>query len=223
MQKQTQILNPEVGYNQAISISTLTREEVINPAEYNLLCYSRPSDISPDGLPVGKLGNQASGFPFSALGHEWKGSEFLYLCGRWSLDTQGEIQKELASQRSGYIARRFTYNKYYQKRRKDFDIFKHHWMLWVVWQKCIGNEDFRKLLLSMPSDRIICEVEKRDPVWAFIRGEDGKLYGCNAMGKILTLCKRALETNMQPEIDYDLLNQSNIYIFGEKVMFRQEE
>ena len=96
-------------------------------------------------------------------------------------------------------------------------------MLWVVWQKCIGNEDFRKLLLSMPSDRIICEVEKRDSVWAFIRGEDGKLYGCNAMGKILTLCKRALETNMQPEIDYDLLNQSNIYIFGEKVMFRQEE
>ena len=28
MQKQTQILNPEVGYNQAISFSTLTREEV---------------------------------------------------------------------------------------------------------------------------------------------------------------------------------------------------
>ena len=31
------------------------------------------------------------------------------------------------------------------------------WMLYVVWQKCVDNPDFRRLLLSLPSDAVIIE------------------------------------------------------------------
>ena len=93
-------------------------------------------------------------------------------------------------------------------------------MLWCVWQKCQLNEGFAKLLTSVPDDVVIVEVvKKNDLVWSTNLDENGILYGGNAMGKILTICRRHLIAGTTPAIDTDLLNASNIHILGTKIQF----
>jgi hypothetical protein len=40
---------------------------------------------------------------------------------------------------------------------KDLDDFKHQWMLYVVWQKCLTNDDFAELLRLTLKDVFIIE------------------------------------------------------------------
>lgn len=162
----------------------------------------------------------AGGFPHAALGHIWKSTEFLYLLGERSLDGQEEIQKDVLTATSGYAAKRFKKTKYKKQIRHDFTVFRHQWMLWCIWQKCLGSEDFRKHLLSIPDDAIIVEKVKNDPVWAAEEDPDsGLLRGGNAVGKILTICRLCLLSNIIPSIDLELLNNAAIHILGQRVEF----
>ena len=47
----------------------------------------------------------------------------------------------------------------------------------------------------------------------------GVWKGQNNIGKILMICRDCLIEGSEPEIDYDLLQQSNIYLFGKKLSF----
>ena len=197
----------------------LLRQDVVDPLAQQVISYSGPSDMCGD-LPAGKLGNQAGGFPFKALGRTWPSSEHLYLLGYWS-GPEAEnvaIQQDVLSAKSGYAAKRFKKNKHKKEARPDFKEWRHEWMLWVVWQKCIYNEDFRKLLLSTNNARIV-EVVQKDPVWAAWYDENGKLVGANGMGKILMICREALQTNTSPMINNNLLNTLDIWILGRKISF----
>ena len=80
-----------------------------NLSYMNIITYSRPSDQCGD-FPAGKLGNQAGGFPFEALGHKWRSSEHLYLLGYWSGPEEANIaiQRDVLSAPSGYAAKRFN-------------------------------------------------------------------------------------------------------------------
>ncbi len=51
----------------------------------------------------------------------------------------------------------------------------------------------------------------------------GCFVGENNMGKILMLCKIALRNNTVPPIDYELLREKKIYLFGELLTFDKEE
>lgn len=210
----------EKQYNEALTASDLTRQEEFNPSLQSLLTYSKPSSTC-DGFPSGKLGNMAGGYPFNLLGTRWLGSEFLYLCGEWSQegDRSVEIQNYVRQMKSGAWAWRCSKAKYKNEIRSDFPMFRHQWMLWCVWQKCKQNKDFARLLMSVPDDRIVVEVEEHDPVWAVIPSEQGVLRGCNAMGKILTICKRCLVAGTEPEIDTQLLNAAGIFILGNRITF----
>lgn len=188
-------------------------QNIIDPkVEKNIISYSRPGD------EYGYLGNMKGGYPFKALGREWRSSEFLYLLGEWSNPDQTEIQKDVLTATSGYAAKRYKKSRYNREIRSDFKEFRHEWMLWVVWQKC-SNTEFKKLLLSLPEDCTIVEVEKNDPVWAACELPDGTYQGANGMGRILNYCKRCLHDGIEPNIDRELLNRSNIYILGQKVEF----
>jgi len=206
-------------YNNSIDETVLERQEAIDPQKLRCITYSKPHDVC-DGREV-HLGNQASGFPFTCLGHDWKGVEFLYLLGEWSNNTQEhlEIQKDVLTATSGYAAKRFKKSKHKKKIRTDFQEFRHQWMLWCVWQKCKGNETFRKHLLSFKDDTVIVEVVEHDPVWAAYPDKEGILRGGNAVGKVLTICRRCLRNNTQPKFDVELLNRSEIYILGERINF----
>ena len=197
----------------------LTRQEVVDTSIQSVISYSGPQDVC-DGFPAGKLGNQAGGFPFKILGHTWPSSEHLYLLGYWSGPEAGNvtIQQDVLSAKSGYAAKRFKKNKHKKEARPDFKEWRHDWMLWVVWQKCLYNEDFRRLLLST-DNALIVEVVKKDPVWAAWYNEEGKLVGANGMGKILMICRHGLLTGRKPSINEDLLNAVGIWILGERVRF----
>ena len=108
-----------------------------------------------------KLSNMVGGFPFEYAGMVWKDSERLYLCGEFSLDEDDhrKIQNLILSAKSGYAAKRFYKTPNKKLVRRDFDEFKLQWMLHCVWEKCKGNEDFRNLLLSIPSDVILVEKD----------------------------------------------------------------
>ena len=43
----------------------------------------------------------------------------------------------------------------------------------------------------------------------------GEWSGQNNIGKILMICKHCLEDGSLPDIDYDILNSSRIYILGD--------
>lgn len=210
-------MTQEQIYNSSLSPALLSRQECLNPAELRLLTYSKPHDEC-EGLTL-HLANMEGGFPFTALGREWKAVEFLYLCGEWSTASEESlaIQEDVLTAKSGYAAKIFKKTKHKRQIRPDFPQFRHQWMLWCVWQKCLGNADFRTHLLSLPTDRIIVEIARRDPVWATWPDADGILHGGNAMGKVLTLCKRCLAEGTAPEIDTALLNSAGIYILGQRV------
>ena len=210
----------EQNYNATINVNNLDKQEAINPNELNVLSYSGPASIC-EGIASGKLGNMAGGFHFNLFEVKWYGTEHLYLCGEWSEEGEKsiEIQNYIRKMPSGVFAKRCSKAKYEDLIRKDFTQFRHQWMLWCVWQKCVLNKDFAALLKSIPEDRVIVEVVKNDLVWAAWPDAEGILRGANAMGKILTICARCLRNNTQQEINTQLLNNAGIYILGKRVTF----
>ena len=211
------------------------------------------------------ISNMAGGFPFECGGRVWKDSERLYLCGEWSNNTDEHrfIQECLLSYTSGFGAKRFGKSRFRKFVRPDFADFRLQWMIYCVWQKCKGNEDFRKLLLQIPQDAILVENTTTDKwdsadIWGceiwelenkranlatvlmerhkdlkrkerdyIINVETNKINdigvwkGQNNIGKILMLCRDCIREETEPQIDYDLLRRSNIYILGELYTFNQ--
>lgn len=210
----------EARYNASLSVETLSQQESLDPNKLRIIRYSKPHDTC-EGREI-HLGNQAGGFPFDCLGHHFPSVEHLYLLGEWSLsgDEYKAIQEDVLTSKSGYAAKRFKKPKYHHKIREDFKTFRHQWMLWCIWQKCQGNKDFCQHLLSMPDDAIIVEEVPHDNIWAaYTNPQTGLLEGGNAVGKILTICRRCLIEHIEPQIDTELLNSKGLYILGERVNF----
>lgn len=138
-----------------------------------------------------RLSNMAGGFPFMFAGREWKDSERLYLCGEYSDGTEQHtaIQEELLSATSGYAAKRFIKSKHRAQVRADFKTFRLQWMLYVVWQKCLGNADFRRLLLSIPQEVTLVENTTTDT------GGSAEIWGCR--NKELTAARKALAEEIE--------------------------
>ena len=218
-------MSKEQEYNAGVTQDVLERLECLDPKVLRLLAYGRPSDtcqIDGQEFPSGRLGNMSGGFHFTLFDMKWYSSEHLYLCGEWSFNTERciEAQKYVRKMKSGAWAWRYSKAKYKKDIRPDFLTFRHQWMLWCVWQKCRLNKKFAKQLKSVPDDVIIVErVKKYDHVWATNADENAVLHGANAMGKILTICRRHLIVGTTPKIDTDLLNASNIYILGQRLQF----
>ena len=72
---------------------------------------------------------------------------------------------------SGYACKRFVKARYRKQVREDFSTFRLQWMLFCVWQKCKGNADFRKLLLST-DNAILVENTTKD------RWDSAEIWGC---------------------------------------------
>ena len=150
----------------------LDREEAYDAKTQNVWPFKHVNDIV-EGIKL-DLGNMASCYPFEVEGVKWRSSEELYLAGEFSNDTaeQRSIQEELRAAKSPYAAKRFVKGKHRKQVREDFTEFRTQWMLWCVWQKCKGNADFRRKLLSIPDDVILVEETTTD------RGGTATVWGC---------------------------------------------
>ena len=148
-------------------VASLGREERLVASELPVWCFKKVTDIV-EGIEM-RLSNMAGGYPFEFGGVNWLSSEQLYLCGEF---TDEAIQRELRSQTSGYAAKRFIKAKYKKQVREDFPTFRLQWMLFVVWQKCLGSEAFRNKLLSIPEGVILIEETTLDT------GGTAQIWGC---------------------------------------------
>lgn len=151
----------------------LDHEEVYDPQTQNVWPFKHVDDIV-EGVKL-DLCNMTSCYPFEVDGVKWRSSEELYLAGEFSNDTAEHraIQEELRAAKSPYAAKRFVKGKHRKEVREDFIEFRTQWMLWVVWQKCMGNIDFRRKLLSIPDDVILVEETTTDT------GGSGHIWGCS--------------------------------------------
>lgn len=150
----------------------LGRVEHINASHFNCLSFSKASDIV-NGINV-RLTNMAGGYPFSFGGATWHDSETLYLCGEFSDSSEKHllVQEDMQRQTSGFAAKRFIKKRNNNLIRQDFADFRIQWMLYVVWQKCMGNADFANLLLKLPHDAIIIEDTTKQ------HGDTKEVWGC---------------------------------------------
>ena len=153
-------------------INSLGRVEKYDATQVHCCSFAKASDIA-DGIKV-RFSNMAGGYPFSFLGITWKDSETLYLCGEFSdaSDKHLSVQKEMQRQTSGFAAKRFVKKRNKANIRQDFADFRIQWMLYVVWQKCMGNADFANLLLKLPHDAIIIEDTTKQ------HGDTKEVWGC---------------------------------------------
>lgn len=256
------------SYQSLFECIVLGRMETYDASKLNCWAFHKSTDER-DGITL-SLGNLCGGYPFSLCGHIFSTSESAYLCGEFSLNTpmHAEIQHELQEQKNGFVSKKFIKNKYKEYIREDWEEIRLQWMLYVVWYKCIGNADFRDLLLSLPKDAVIIENSNivrgrvngnnRDMVWGakndelkefenhlkfnekhapFLKPEYlkkleeerasiyyvGHFEGQNNMGKVLKMCQIALLNKVAPPIDYDLLREKKIHLFGELLTFDKEE
>jgi len=243
-----------------ISNLVLGREEVYK-ASPRIWSFKFTDDVV-NGINL-NLSNMVSAYPFEFGGYQWKDSERLYLCGEFSEDTvrHNEIQQQLVKSVSGYAAKRFVKSPNKRFVRADFTSFRLQWMLYVVWQKCKGNADFRKLLMQVPNDVVLVENTTTDKggsaeIWGCRNAElvdyrsslateitranptmkkkdlkrlinvetnkvnsIGEWRGQNNIGKILMICRDCIIKGTEPVIDYDLLRNAHIHIFGKPLQF----
>ena len=200
----------------------LRRKESIDPTEQPTLTFSAPDSICGD-FPSGKLSNYASGFPFKLFDYTWESSALIYLLGKWSdlykHPEKRNIQEDVLTAKIEYGDIHLK-DKYDCFCRPDFVDWQHEWMTFVVWKKCVGNADFRELLLST-GDAMIVEVAENDSVWAAQYNDEGLLQGANAMGKILMLCRDALRTGIEPQFEIDKwINKNGVEILNARLLYR---
>lgn len=120
------------------------------------------------------VGNMVGGFPFTMEGVHFNNSECAYIAGLFSDGTPENfaIQRQLAACTNGLMAKRGIRKPNEKKMRKDFFMFNIQWMLYVVWCKCVGNADFRRVLLAFPEDSVIIEDVSSHP------RSTGNIWGC---------------------------------------------
>lgn len=151
----------------------LDHEEVYDPTIQTIWPFKHVDDIV-EGSKL-DLCNMTSCYQFEVNGVKWRSSEELYLAGEFSNETveHRSIQEELRTAKSPYAAKRFVKGKHRKEVRSDFSEFRTQWMVWCVWQKCKGNIDFRRKLLSIPDSVILVEETTTDT------GGSGQIWGCS--------------------------------------------
>lgn len=171
------------------SYGDFVREEAYNAASLNCYAFRRGTDER-NGIVL-SLGNMVSGHPFILDGVRFHNSECAYIAGAFSDGTAEHLalQERLAECTNGFMAKKAIHKPNEALKRADWEVFNVQWMLYCVWMKCLGNGDFRKLLLSLPVDAVIIEDS------TFQNGRTAIVWGTrNAeLKKRLNLLKKELK------------------------------
>ena len=139
------------------SYGDFVREEAYNASSQICYAFCRGTDER-NGIVL-SLGNMVSGYPFMLDGVRFHNSECAYIAGAFSDGTEEHLalQERLAVCTNGFMAKKAIRKPNEALKRADWESFNVQWMLYVVWTKCLGNADFRKVLLSLPVDAVIIE------------------------------------------------------------------
>ena len=135
----------------------LDRVEIYDASSLNCFAFRRGTDVA-DGYSLA-LGNMVSGFPFEIEGVRFHNSECAYIAGMFSDggDKHNSLQRELMEETNGFMSKKRIRRQNEDIKREDWEEYNIQWMLYVVWCKVKGNEDFRKMLVALPDDCMIIE------------------------------------------------------------------
>ena len=135
----------------------LGRTEMYDASKLNCWPFCKATDVR-EGITL-SLGNLCKGYSFDLNGHIFRTSEAAYLCGEFSSHTalNEAIQRDLQAEPNAFLAKKVIKRRNAEHIRQDWEDVRLQWMLYVVWNKCVGNADFRNLLLSVPDDAVIIE------------------------------------------------------------------
>lgn len=138
-------------------LETFGRTEAYDAAVLNCYAFRRGTDER-NGIVL-SLGNMVSGYPFEIEGIRFENSECAYISGAFSLGTPQHLalQRQLTVCTNGFMAKKGIRKPHESEAHADWEAFNVEWMKYVVWQKCLGNSDFCKLLRSLPGDAVIIE------------------------------------------------------------------
>ena len=138
-------------------ISAFSDVEAYNASTQNCYAFRHGYDVR-QGLSL-SLGNMVRGYDFDLQGIHFHNSECAYIAGAFSDGTDAHlaVQRQLVACDNGYAAKKTIRKPHDNEKRADWETFNVEWMKYVVWQKCLGNEDFRGLLLSFPKNAVIIE------------------------------------------------------------------
>ena len=153
------------------SYGDFVREEAYNASSLNCFAFRHGYDVK-DGYAL-SLGNMVRGFGFDMQGVHFNNSECAYIAGAFSEGTEKHlaIQHELVENNNGFDAKKKIRKPREAEKRADWEAFNVQWMLYCVWMKCLGNGDFRKVLLSLPVDAVIIEDS------TFMNGRTATVWG----------------------------------------------
>lgn len=142
-----------------INAIDLCKEEVYDTSQVKTWSFLHTDDVR-NGHSI-NIGNFSSEHGLDLCGEHFLNSECAYIVGLFSQNTDehARIQRQLQYEASPNDAKFKVRAKHVRQgySRKDWDDFKHQWMLYVVWQKCLTNKEFAKLLKYVPEDAIIIE------------------------------------------------------------------
>lgn len=141
-------------FNRLVGTINLLQDEDYVCSTMNVWSYRKGIDVR-DEIPL-KFGNMCNGFRLSIDGVEFHNSETAYIAGMYARNTPDciQIQNELSKMSNGFMSKRIYRNQpeYTQHIRPDWNEFNVRWMLFVVWQKCLHNQDFKSLMTRIPVD-----------------------------------------------------------------------
>lgn len=142
----------------------ITAIDLRRPEEYDTSKVKTWSFLHTDDVRDGNsinIGNFSTDHELDICGEHFYHSESAYIVGLFSQNTEEsiKIQREVQYEKSPMDAKYTVRAKYTKqgKSRKDWDDFKHQWMLYVVWNKCLTNAKFAELLRLTPKDVFIIE------------------------------------------------------------------
>ena len=173
------------------TLDYLTTETTYDLSAFKCYAFRRGTDVV-DGLSLA-LGNMVSGFPFAVEGVTFQNSECAYIAGMFSdgSDHHLEVQEALHVETNGFMAKKRIRRYNEDSKRDDWEEYNVMWMLYVVWCKCVGNETFRSLLLSLPEDAVIIEDS------TFQRGATATFWG--ARNEALRTLHKSLDRVLKAE------------------------
>jgi len=235
-------------YNELLRDLSLRSIREYDCTSEDVLAFRRKTDKW-KGITI-SLGNMCNGYPFSLGGLNFHNSECAYIAGAYAGNDPEcmRIQNLISAERNGLKCKRIYRNREEFTRyiRKDWNEYNVQYMMYVVWQKVLQNEDFANLLRKIPAGSHVVENSTfqkgitanfwgaSNPGLAALKKADGKkaargVYdkGCytgyNVMGKIIKLCSISLLYGEEPPVDFELLNRKKLFINGSLHKFKAAE
>lgn len=163
------------------TVQELTRWENYDASKYLCYAFKQKGDLRKgQWIP---FGNMNGGFPFEIQGVPFNNSEAAYISGLFSNNTPEHVrvQEKLIANTNGKLAKGDIRHHNKDIGREDWYEFNVQWMLYVVWQKVNGNQEFRDLLMAVPEGATIIE----DTSFKGVMQEDdtSQFWGARNQGK----------------------------------------